>query len=91
METRQDSNGNTVEVPVPVEPNSANCTADYTVNANTNANTQFLSFDVFAGTQAELEYLRSIGLLDAATGIAIWLLQAIDPDSRLPATARIRR
>ncbi|MFN9747507.1 MAG: putative Ig domain-containing protein, partial [Betaproteobacteria bacterium] len=47
-----------VFVPVPVAPDRA------AYDRNARAQTHFVSFDVFAGGRAELEYLRHIGLLD---------------------------
>ena len=59
VESRKLSDGGEVYIPVPVAPNPA----DYDQNAA--QDTHFISFDVFAGGQAELEYLRHIGVLDA--------------------------
>ncbi|MFN4116304.1 MAG: hypothetical protein ACK4F7_07375, partial [Inhella sp.] len=58
-EIRETDDGTYVEVPVPVAPNPA----DYDQGAR--QGTHFISFDVFAGGRAEMEYLRHIGLLDA--------------------------
>ncbi|HEX8961620.1 MAG TPA: CARDB domain-containing protein, partial [Rhodocyclaceae bacterium] len=59
METRTTSDGESVEVPVPVMADPA------AFDQNATHDTHFLNFDVFAGGQAEMEYLRHIGLLDA--------------------------
>ncbi len=61
-ETRHSDDGGEVEVPVPVAPKPA----DYDQHAT--QDTHFISFDVFAGGTAELEYLRHIGVLDEKFG-----------------------
>ena len=58
-EIREDDEGNYAEIPVPVAPDRA----DY--DLGTSQETHFISFDVFAGGRAELEYLRHLGVLDA--------------------------
>ena len=57
-ELREDSDGNMVEVPVPklADP------AAFDINAA--HDTHFINFNVFAGGNTELEYLRHIGVLD---------------------------
>ncbi|MBW8828433.1 MAG: hypothetical protein JF606_03175 [Burkholderiales bacterium] len=60
-EVRHSDDGD-VAVPVPVAPKPA----DYDQHAT--QDTHFISFDVFAGGTAELEYLRHIGVLDEKFG-----------------------
>ncbi|MEO7621604.1 MAG: CARDB domain-containing protein, partial [Gallionella sp.] len=58
-ETRTDNLGNSVDVPVYKMVDSQS------LNQNAAQQTHFINFNVFAGSQAELEYLRQQGLLDA--------------------------
>ncbi|QNM98964.1 PPC domain-containing protein [Chitinimonas koreensis] len=91
-EYRHDDQGNEVEVPVPVHANPA----DYDRNAA--QDTHFLNFDVFAGSRAELEYLRHIGVLDAefnpvgpqALNLAQYLQQAARQEADAAATIAVR-
>ncbi|MFO0444029.1 MAG: putative Ig domain-containing protein, partial [Betaproteobacteria bacterium] len=55
---RRTADGESVFVPVHVAPDRA------AFDRGARAGTHFISFDVFAGGRAELEYLRHIGLLD---------------------------
>lgn len=57
-ETRTDSDGDEIEVPVPALANPA----DYAQHAGRTL--QFENFRIFVGGQAQLEYLRDQGLLD---------------------------
>ena len=92
VETRPLLDGGLVVVPVPVAPRPA----DYQQNAA--QATHFISFDVFAGNRAELEYLRHIGLLDAdfkPTGVQAlqltqYLQQAAQAQANAGATLSVR-
>ncbi|WP_346949757.1 putative Ig domain-containing protein, partial [Dyella sp.] len=57
-ETRTDDDGDEIEVPVPALADPA----DYDQHAGRTL--QFENFQIFVGSQAELEYLRAQGLLD---------------------------
>ena len=58
-ETRKDSEGNFVEVPVPKLADSQ------AFDMSAAQDTHFINFNIFAGGSTELEYLRHIGVLDA--------------------------
>ncbi|WP_034607036.1 hypothetical protein, partial [Chitinimonas koreensis] len=83
IETRTDSQGYQAEVPVPAHADPA------AHDRNATQKTHFLDFDVFAGSQAELEYLRYIGVLDAdfnpvgpqALNLAQYLQQTAQQDA----------
>ncbi|HEV6968860.1 CARDB domain-containing protein, partial [Roseateles sp.] len=91
-EIRYLDDGTYVEVPVPVAPNAA----DYDQHAG--QATHFISFDVFAGNRAELEYLRHIGVLDAefrpvgpqALNLTQYLQQAAQAQANAGATLSVR-
>jgi len=58
IEVREDGEGGSVEIPVPVmaEPEAFELNASH--------DTHFINFNIFAGSRTELEYLRHIGVLD---------------------------
>jgi len=58
VETREDSEGNIVEIPVPklADPQA--------FDMNAEQDTHFINFNIFAGGSTEFEYLRHIGVLD---------------------------
>jgi len=84
-ETREDSEGNFVEVPVP---KLADANA---FDMNAAQDTHFINFNIFAGGSTELEYLRHIGVLDAkfnpVSGLALNLSQYLQQTAQQSADA----
>lgn len=91
-EVRQDDEGDYAEIPVPVMADPA----DFDLNAA--HETHFINFNIFAGGQTELEYLRHIGVLDdkfnpiggQALNLTQYLQQAADQNAAAQALVSVR-